>query len=435
MRRVLVVSPRFPPVNAADMHRVRQSLPYFMEFGWEPTVLAVEPEQCDAPCDALLERTVPDRVRVIRTSAISRSLAARIGVGSFDLRAIPFLGIAGGKLLARERFDLIYFSTTAFSVLALGPRWQSRFGVPFVVDLQDPWLTDYYDRPGAPEPPGGRWKYRLTQRLARRLEPQVMQNAAHVISVSPAYPQVLAGRYPWLEAERFTVLPFGAPAADLEVLDDQPVAQRVFDPSDGMRHWVYVGVAGEIMRYSLRAFFLAVRSVRQKEPERVERWRFHFIGTDYAPPERARKTVQPIADECGVGDLVEERTGRIPYFEALQCLRDADVLIVPGSDDPAYTASKLYPYVLARKPLFAVFHENSSVVDVLRATNGGTAVTFRCGEDVETVAERVEAACFGSDPVAPDTDWEAFEPFTAREMTRKECEIFDRVVSEREGTI
>jgi hypothetical protein len=29
--------------------------------------------------------------------------------------------------------------------------------------------------------------------------------------------------------------------------------------------------------------------------------------------------------------------------------------------------------------------------------------------------------------LAPKTDWRAFEPFTAREMTRRQCEFFDRV--------
>ncbi len=41
MRRVLIVSPHFPPTNAPDHQRVRMSLPYFQENGWEPVVLAV----------------------------------------------------------------------------------------------------------------------------------------------------------------------------------------------------------------------------------------------------------------------------------------------------------------------------------------------------------------------------------------------------------
>ena len=57
-----------------------------------------------------------------------------------------------------------------------------------------------------------------------------------------------------------------------------------------------------------------------------------------------------------------------------------------GSDDPGYTASKIYPYILAEKPLLAIFHEESSVVRILQETNAGTVVTFKTGESVEEVA-------------------------------------------------
>jgi hypothetical protein len=32
-------------------------------------------------------------------------------------------------------------------------------------------------------------------------------------------------------------------------------------------------------------------------------------------------------------------------------------------------------------------------------------------------------------PYQPDTDWKQFEPYTAREMTKSQCELFDRVVA------
>src|SRR5260221_72781 len=138
------------------------------------------------------------------------------------------------------------------------------------------------------------------------------------------------------------------------------------------------------MGFALRAFFKALAAMVHKQPGLRQSLRLHFVGTDYAPAERAQKSVEPLAAEFGVADLVSEQPQRIPYFQALQCLLDADALIVPGSDDPGYTASKLYPYILARKPLLAVFHESSSVVSVLRATNAGTVVTFASEENLDS---------------------------------------------------
>ena len=43
LRRVLFVSPHFPPINAPDAQRIRTMLPYLESLGWEAEVLAVEP--------------------------------------------------------------------------------------------------------------------------------------------------------------------------------------------------------------------------------------------------------------------------------------------------------------------------------------------------------------------------------------------------------
>ncbi len=237
---------------------MRQSLPYFRDSGWEPTVLALRPEQVEAPVDPLLEASIPDDLDVRRLDAVDVRLTRRIGLGNMDLRALPYIMREGGRLLASGGIDLVYFSTTAFLLMGLGPRWKRKFGVPYVVDLQDPWVSDYYSGDGAPPPPGGPAKYAAIQWLARRLEPRVMREAAHIISVSPAYPKMLQERYPEIDDHRFTVLPFGAPERDFEVLESEGVTQSVFDPQDGKRHWVYVGRGGGDMAKALEAFFAAI---------------------------------------------------------------------------------------------------------------------------------------------------------------------------------
>ena len=433
MKRVLIVCPRFAPSNAADSHRVRQSLPYYSEEGWEPTVLAVDPDEVAAPQDPLLLRTIPEDVEVIRVGALPRRWTQRVGVGSLEARALVTLGRAGSELLRSRSFDLVFFSTTALNLSVLGPRWQRAFGVPFVIDIHDPWTSDYYDRNGAPQPPGGALKYGLSQLASRWCEPYVLRRAAHVISVSPAYPRDLMVRYPWLGSDRFTVLPFGAPERDFDVLREARVENPVFDPDDGYEHWAYVGRAGQDMAFALGALFSALAQARMADPERYSRLRLHFIGTSYAEGDRAQPTVAPVAAHHGVADLVEERPHRVPYFQALQILLDADALVVPGSDDPGYTASKLYPYILAQKPLLAVFHEASTVVNTLQETEAGTVVAFGRDSTVTQVAADIGRKWFEPKVFATPakTNWEAFEPYSAREMTRTLASVFDATAVSR----
>ncbi len=72
MKRVLLVSPHFPPVNAPDMQRVRLALPHLRGLGWEPTVLAVEPGLVEGGGrEPRLEATYPADIRVIRSGGVS----------------------------------------------------------------------------------------------------------------------------------------------------------------------------------------------------------------------------------------------------------------------------------------------------------------------------------------------------------------------------
>ncbi len=87
MKNLLIVSPHFPPINAADHQRVRMALPWLREFGWEATVLAVEPEYVEGVRDECLVKTLPADIRVVRTGALSAKWTRWFGVGSLAYRA------------------------------------------------------------------------------------------------------------------------------------------------------------------------------------------------------------------------------------------------------------------------------------------------------------------------------------------------------------
>lgn len=433
-RRVLIVSPHFPPINAADHQRIRMSLPYFEKFGWKPSVLTVNPEFVEGVDDPLLLKTVPDHVDVVMTRAFPIRLTRRVGLGTLGWRCLPYLEKAGSTLLSRKHFDLVYFSTTAFPTLSLAARWYRQFKVPYVIDFQDPWLSDYH-RQNNTAPPGGRLKYGLNQTFARWQEPKALRQASHIISVSPDYPRVLCDRYTWLQPSQCSELPFGAPQKDFELLSSLDVEQQIFDPDDGWRHWVYVGRGGADMSVALRLLFSSIQQLRHKSEHAWQPTKLHFIGTSYAPADRAIETIMPIAREFNLADIVEERTQRIPYFEAMKVLTDSDAILLIGSDDSSYTASKLYPCILARRPILAVFHQQSSVVDILRQCNAGKAVTFSNSEPPpstwSSVKDGIEWLQSLPHGYVPQTNWSAFDPYTAKEMTRKQCETFDRCIAEK----
>jgi hypothetical protein len=427
LKTVLIVSPHFPPINAADCHRVRATAPYFREFGWEPVILAVRPEFVEGVREPLLEESFPPEIPVVRAPAFRTAWTRRLGLGNLGLRSLPFLYRAGCKLIRQRKVDLVYFSTTVFTVMPLGRLWKRRFGTRYVLDMQDPWVSDYYVSHKAHRPP----KYWAAAPLHRVLEPWTMRAADGLIAVSQSYIQTLQERYPWLADRPNRTLPFGAAERDFDVIRKRPQPNRFFDRSDGAIHGVYVGRGGHDMQFALRIVFGAMRAGLRSMPERFAKVRLHFVGTDYADDRRARKTVEPVAEEFGVAGRVEEHPGRVPYFEGLQLLLDADFLLIPGSDDPQYTASKIYPYILSGKPMFAVFHRLSSVCEIMNRTGAGDVVAFDPDEPPAaqvTTLTQLWSALLARVPFTPAVNGPAFEPYAARAMACAQCEIFDQAV-------
>lgn len=429
MPRLLVISPHFPPLNAPDMQRVRMSLPHWVEAGWEITVLTVDDPTPLAPFEPELLETIPTVVRVVRPRAFSRRWTRWLGVGNLGWRAVLPLYRAGTRLLQRERFDVLYFSTTQFIVCPLGRIWSERFGVPFVLDLQDPWLSDYYERSGA-RPPGG-WKYRFARANARFLEQWTLRRVAHVISVSPAYSEALARRYPWFDRESTTTLPFGAPDRDVAIAQQKhrdTTNARLLPPTVE-RKIAYAGRLGPDMQPALDVLFAAIALARQ----RGHPWRLFFFGTSYAPAGRGECFTTVLAERHGIADLVTESPDRIAYLDSLRLLLESDVCLLLGSDDAAYSPSKIYPTLLAGRPIVAVAPIGSVLAARLAQLGGTKPVTFaldaRAGADaVPVLAAQLEALARGDAQLSQSLPEDYLAMNGADAVAQAQLDVFSAVM-------
>jgi hypothetical protein len=429
-KRLLIVSPHFPPVNAPDAQRARLSLPYFREFGWEPVVLAVDPRQVAGWHDSRPPSALPADVAVHRCGALPARLTRLAGFGSLGPRSWLHLRGAGARLLRRERFDLAFFSTTQFLAFTLGAGWKRKFGLPFVIDVQDPWRTDYYERPGAPPPPGG-WKYRFARWQAAHFEEPAFRPAAGFVSVSENYLGQLRARYPWFSAKPSVVIPFGVSEADFAGVQGDTAIAPAFTREPGCAHLVSMGAVGSIMSGAVHALFAALRAFRDEQPALAARLRLHFIGTSYAPSAQAVPTVKPIAEEHGVGDLVIEQPARIGYPESLKTMLAADALLLVGSDDPGYTPSKIAPYFLADRPVLAFVPAGSAAEARLAELSFARMVSLPTPDNARGAREFFAALVANpAQRQAGTRNKTLFEAqFTARAGTRRLCEFFDQALT------
>jgi hypothetical protein len=183
------------------------------------------------------------------------------------------------------------------------------------------------------------------------------------------------------------------------------------------------------MTHALRVLFRALADGVRSGRDPWTRTRLVFLGTQYSEGEKDT-LVSRCAREAGVEDRVEVHPGRRPFLEALHALRGATALLLLGTDDPDYTASKVFPYILSGRPILALFMPESSTTRILRETGAAAPIALEPGAPVEAAARRFGEAVEGiarGGFAPPATDWTAFAPYEAREMTRRMCALFDAV--------
>jgi hypothetical protein len=390
LRRVLFVSPHFPPDGTAGAHRARLLAPRLPEHGWEPTVLTVDPSGYEGPLDPALADSVPRDVRVVRAHAWPAALTRRLGIGDLGLRAIAPLARQARAVLSREPFDAMVITIYPTYPALLAPMLKRRFHLPFVLDYQDPWVGEWGCSVGGGVGGAPDMKSRASRWLATRLEPIALRAADAVTAVSAATYEQAFARYHIRRTATVAELPIGWEPRDAAVAGRVGRSNAIVPKGDGLVHMVYVGTLLPTGLDTLRALCAGWSAWRARDAPSAERLRIHFVGTSN---QRAGGTPRalPIAREHGMADLVSEHPDRIDYFDALATLRDAHAVLLMGSREPHYTPSKLYPAMCSGRPMLAIYHEASTATPLLRRFGRPPAVRLVTFDDERPAASAVDA--------------------------------------------
>lgn len=433
MPRLLIISPHFPPINAPDMQRIRMSLPYYRENGWEPIVLAVEPETDGGTREEELGKTLPSDIRIYRVRTIPLKCARLFGIGNLGLRAWWSLFRAGMRIIREDKIDLVFISNTQFVTFTLGRLWRRLTGVPYVIDLQDPWRTDYYTGARRKERPGG-WKYEVARLQAVFLERWSLRRMSALISVSPGYLDALRHRYAWFAKIPSEVIVFGASQNDLAFARQTPSTTAQKETS--ITRIVSTGAAGPIMQTALQVLFDGLATFQTFRTTGTDTdLRFEFFGTSYAPGNSAQLSVLPLAQSAGVANHVSEKPARLGLLEAIRVQASASALLLLGSSDPAYTASKLHPYFLSGRPMLAVVLRGSRLEQQVSELSCATIIAFDAsGPSPETRSQihTFLAAALNHFPAdsLPTRNEELFHrEYLAPALTARQCALFDAALA------
>ncbi len=429
-----MVSPHFPPDSSAGAHRVRLLAPHLTSFGWKPTVITVDPHDYEGRLDYELLGLVPPDLNIARCRAWPAAATRRFGIGDLGLRAFMGLLSTCSRYFSTRRIDVLFITTYPVYPAMLGPFFKRRYGIPFVLDYQDPWIGAWGRAVGGGANGRPDLKSRLSRAVATLLEPIVVRSADAITAVSCGTYEQVRARYPDIRHIPCVELPLGLEGRDFDRLQTAPRSNRFFDRADGNMHVCYVGTVLPLGMSTLEAMLGAVTLVRTRRPELYKRLRLHFFGTSNQTSTHAAPRVLPIAQARGLSDVVSEVAPRINYLDALTVQTEATALLLMGSSEPHYTASKVYPALLARRPILAIYHKSSTVVEILRQVASAPAARVVTYDEAELPSSKVEeiasqlVATLETAPRGPiDVDAQSLNQFSARSLAGRLARLFERI--------
>lgn len=424
MHRILIIYPHWPPSNLAGVHRARLTANGLIKLGYSVTVLAVSPEFYEEEPDYDLKQTVDAGIEVEYVNA--RKITRPRIIGDIGLRAFSQLRKRAESLIQKSSYDFLWIPIPSFYTALLGRQLNSATGIPYGIDYIDPWVRDISTRKD--------WRHHLSNLLAKILEPWAVQKATLISGVSYEYYRPVLERYFKPKSNDLTTyrpkdvaFPYGFDPQDHEIKLDNLEYPWSKQNSD-ITPWIYAGAFLPNSRLFVQLLFSVIAEIRE-ERKWDNRIKLFFIGTGNYPG----KSIEEYADEAGIPDLVIEVRTRYPFLHILNFLSAADTVMVIGSTEKHYTASKVYQSILSKRPVFAMMHEESSAVKVLEETNADWYLV-RYHENLESneFRERIRSILIsrvnGSDNWSPD--YNQLEKYSAKEGARKLVNAIEIVLGE-----
>jgi len=412
VKKILIISPHFPPSNLAAVHRSRLFAQHLPSFGWDPVILTVDERFYEEKLDPHLAKLLPEKLRVEKVNAFPVTKPRLIG--DIGLRAFLQLYRKAKKLIREEQIDFLYIPIPSFYVALLGRWLHASTGVQYGIDYIDPWVHHF---PGSNKLFSRHW---LSTKLALWLEPIAIKKASLITGVAEGYYKGVRERNPALEKHcLFGAMPYGGEEADHLKVRELALQPYLFSKAQGKQVLVYAGAMLPKAYGPLEAL-LQVLSSDQRSFDNLQ---IHFIGTGKTPNDPQGYNIRPLAEKYGLwGKIIFEYPARIPYLDVLTHIEAASGVFILGSTEPHYTPSKVYQGVLSKKPILAILHASSSACDVIRSTRAGVVLAFAGEEGVKDIKAGFtdlykQYSFFAENFSTAKVDYKVFDQFSAKAVT------------------
>lgn len=411
LRRVLMVTPVWPPLGAIGVRRVVRLARLLPQYGWQPVVLTDTPTGSGKAKPPLLDPTlVPPPVEVHHAPAwmpgarARRALVAALGgrLGHFahqltDGLLLPdhypewaWAAVRAARKVAPV--DAVWSTGTPFGAFVAAAAVAQALRRPLVLDYRDPW-----SQAGNPSRNPLRWPPAVHAALEARL----LARAAGVAYVNAEMRDRNATAFG--EGPHWAVIPNGF---DLDELADVPPWPASDRPT--LLH------AGNC--YRGRSFVPVLKALAAGFGPGEKGLQVEAFGA-LDPEGAALATRLDLAGRFAVH-------GRVSAAEIGQRLKGATALLLIGDAVHSHALTgKIFDYIAAGRPILGVGPAGAPVGQLIEAAGLGRWVD---ATDEAAVVAGLRAAEAGTLPFAPRP--EVLHPYSAAAMAERTAHLLNDVV-------
>lgn len=391
-KRVLIITYYWPPSGGPGVQRVLNFAKYLPKYGWDPIFLTVKKGEYPSKDESLVQE-IPSLTLVFKTKTFEPFSLFKLlsgkkqtdNIGTYILaekspnlitrmskwiRLNLFLPDArvgwkhfavreGMKIIKSENIDLILTSSPPHSVQLIGQELSRKAGIPWVADFRDPWKEVVYNQ--------NIQRSAFAERKDTRLEKSALNHASGIVSISKDILNLLSGK---CSTPKETCLVYNG-------YDNKPGPI----PHNEIPVITYTGVLSVT-----RIPYPLIKALGKLKQENI-RFKLKFIGNTC--PE-----LQELLEEQGLsGDA--EYISYLPHHESIQQINASDILLLVIDDVPNNTGiltGKLFEYIGAQRPIFAVGNLNGEANEILQECQCGEMVDYQDVSGAEQIIRKLHKA-------------------------------------------
>lgn len=346
---VLLIAYHYPPFGQTSSRRSGCMAKYLSCAGWQPVVLTRRWSPSNGPHDPSIVKSIPKDVTVYEIDCDTppqtfiSGLKKRVNQTCFPhMQPMEFFKAARSLLpsiIARHNVQVIWATFPSLSNLSLASQLAKDTGLPWVADFRD--VYQFVDGFGA--------ALMLPIRLAH-LE-RILRTASATIAVSEGFSDILRRRH----KSNVVVIPNG--------FDPDVVAPKKTH-SFPKFELVYTGGIN-LGRPDFTPFLDALHGLCICGKMDIDDIAVTFYGS--GNEERFKKLLRhPISS-------VIKNCGGVPREDSLRHQRAALILLQTTAPGTGWMTSKIYEYLISRRPILAFPCDGDHIEKLLNETNAGVS--------------------------------------------------------------